>query len=135
MTHVEEAFEWLEWAGDRLQAAKDNRTMGHFGLSVSAAYYAAFHAAKSVIAYARERDPRTHAGVSARFGQLAVVESDFPPHIAGHLAVLAEQRGRADYDLGIRGSWESYNVSRLLEITEAFVAEVRVWLERQLQTQ
>lgn len=130
MTHIEEATGWLEYAAEQLQAAKDNFAIGHLGPSVSMAYYAAFYAAKGIIAYARERDPKTHSGVRSRFGQLAVTESDFPPHVAGYLSDLAEQRGKADYDLGARGSWNSDDVQRILEMSETFTEEARSWFDR-----
>lgn len=43
--------------------------MGKYGVAVSLAYYASFYAAKGVIAYTRERDPKTHSGVISRFGE------------------------------------------------------------------
>lgn len=94
------------------------------------AYYAAFYAAKGIIACARVPDPKTHPGVRTRFGHLAVVGSDFPPQIANYLSDLAEQRGKADYDLGARGSWNSDGVQRILEMSETFVEEARSWLDR-----
>ena len=130
MTHIEEAFSWLEYAQERLQDARDNFAMGKLGPAVSMAYHAAFYAAKGIIACARERDPKTHSGVRTRFGQLAVIESDFPPQVAHYLSDLAEQRGKADYDLGARGSWSSDDVQRTLEMSETFTEEARSWFDR-----
>lgn len=126
MTHIGEAFSWLEYAEERLQDAKDSFATGKLGPAVSMAYYAA----KGIIAYARERDPKTHSGVRTRFGQLAVIESDFPPHVASYLSDLAEQRGKADYDLGARGSWNSEDVQRTLQVSETFTEEARSWFDR-----
>lgn len=130
MTYLEETFGWLSYAEDTLQDAKDNLAMGKFGVAVSLAYYASFYAAKSIIAYARERDPKTHSGVSRRFGQLAVVGSDFPPEVARYLSRLAAQRGKTDYDLGYREHWREDNAAPWLEASESFVNEVRYWLRR-----
>jgi len=94
VTSVEEAYGWLSYADDMLQDAEDNLAMGKYGVAVSLAYYACFYAAKGVIAYTKERDPKTHSGVIIRFGELAVLGSDFPPEIAKSLAYLAEQRAR-----------------------------------------
>ncbi len=63
-------------------------------MAVSLAYYASFYAAKSIIAYARERDPKTHSGVSRRFGQLAVTGSDFPPRWLGTCPALPHNGAR-----------------------------------------
>ena len=130
MTSVEEAFGWLSYAEDTLQDAKDTLGMGKYGVAVSLAYYASFYAAKSVIAYSRERDPKTHSGVIKTFGKLAVMGSDFPSDVARYLAFLAGQRGKTDYDLGFRDRWNSGNTGPVLEVSEAFVTEVRNWFGR-----
>lgn len=130
MTSVEEAFGWLSYAEDTLQDAKDNLAMGKYGVAVSLAYYASFYAAKSVIAYAAERDPKTHSGVIGSFGQLAVLGSDFPAEVAESLGYLAGQRGKTDYDLGFREKWRSDNTAPLLGMSETFVTEVRSWFAR-----
>lgn len=130
MTYIEEAFGWLSYAEDTLKHAQDNFAMGNYGVAVSLAYYACFYAAKSIIAYTRERDPKTHSGVGNRFRQLAVVGSDFPPEVAGYLGRLAEQRGRTDYDWEYRETWREENTMALLKMSEAFVGETRAWFGR-----
>lgn len=130
MTYIEEAFGWLAYAEETLQDAQDNFAMGKLGVAVSLAYYATFYAAKSVIAYARERDPKTHSGVSSRFGQLAVVGSDFPPQVARYLSILAGKRGKTDYDLGYRETWRQDTAEEMLEMAGSFVSEVRAWFGR-----
>ncbi|MCY4369044.1 MAG: HEPN domain-containing protein [bacterium] len=130
MTSVEEAFGWLSYAEDTLQEAKDTLAIGKYGVAVSLSYYACFYAAKSILSYSRERDPKTHSGVISRFGELAVRGSDFPSEVARFLAYLAEQRGRTDYDLGYREKWRSDNAAPLLGMSETFVAEVRAWFAR-----
>lgn len=130
MTSVEEAFGWLVYAEETLGDAKDNLAMGKYGVAVSLSYYACFYAARAVIAYARERDPKTHTGVIRRFGELAVVGSDFSPEVARYLGYLAELRGKTDYDLGFREVWRSSNTEPVLEVSESFVAGVRDWFGR-----
>ena len=130
MTSLDEAFGWLSYADDNLRDARDNLAMGKYGVAVGLAYYACFYAAKSVIAFMRERDPKTHAGVIGRFGELAVVRSDFPPEVARVLSYLAGQRGKTDYDLGFRTKWQSQNTPPMLEMSESFVAEVHGWFDR-----
>jgi uncharacterized protein (UPF0332 family) len=135
VTSVEEAFGWLSYADDMLQDAKDTLAIGKHGVALSLAYYASFYAAKGVIAYTRESDPKTHSGVISRFGELAVLGSDFPAEIAKSLAYLAEQRGKTDYDLGFREKWRSDNTAPVLEISGSFVAEVHSWFDRHVAEQ
>ncbi len=130
MTYIEEAYGWLRYAEESLRAARDTSEIGHIGLAVNRAYYAAFYAAKGVIAAHRQRDPKTHSGVNQRFGELAVTKSDFPPEIASILGALAGQRGQADYDLGYRESLTSEDVTRSIADAGIFVAAVHAWFER-----
>ena len=64
-----------------LKAAKDIFGVQQYSVAISLSYFATFYAAKSVIAFSRERDPKTHAGVIGRFGELAVRDSDFPREV------------------------------------------------------
>ena len=130
MTHLEETFAWLSYADETLQDARDNFRLGKYGVAVSLAYYATFYAAKSVIAFHRGRDPKTHTGVGRRFGELAVQGSDFPPAVARHLSVLAGRRGKVDYDLGYRETLEAGEAESLLDDAQTFVTEVHHWLSR-----
>ncbi len=130
MTYLDEAYSWLAYADDTLRAARDNSGIGHHGVAVNRAYYAAFYAAKSVIAVSRGRDPKTHAGVSQRFGDLAVVDSDFPPEVSKILQSLSNKRGKADYDLGYRETLSPDEVASLIADAVRFVAEVHEWFDR-----
>ncbi len=130
MTYLEEAYSWLAYADEALQAANDNSDLGHHGVAINRAYYAAFYAAKGVIAAARGRDPKSHSGVRIRFGELAVADSDFPPEVAGTLQDLSQTRGKTDYDLGYRESLTPEEAARSIAYAVSFVTEVRSWFLR-----
>ncbi|MCY4367871.1 MAG: HEPN domain-containing protein [bacterium] len=110
MTSSEEAWGWLQYADDTLRSAQDCLRIGHYGPAVSLAYFAAFYAAKGVIAFSRGRDPRTQKGVLIRFRDLAVQESDFPEQTANLISQLAEERNRTDYDFTYRDKWIAENL-------------------------
>ena len=133
MTSLEEAWGWLKYADDTLRFAKDNLQSHHYSVAVSLAYFAAFYAAKSVIAFSRGSDPRTHRGVLIRFRQLAVHESDFPEQTAKLLSELIEQRNKTDYDFTYRDIWKADNTSAVIHKSEIFVKEVYSWVHRHAQ--
>ena len=63
MTSLQEAWGWLEYADDTLRSAGDSYRTQNYAAAVSLAYFAAFRAAKSVIAFSGGSDPRAHKGV------------------------------------------------------------------------
>ena len=114
MTSSDEAWGWLEYANDTLRSAQDCLRIGRYAPAVSLAYFAAFYAAKGVIAFSRGKDPRAHKGVLIRFRELAVQESDFPPQTANLISQLAEERNKTDYDFMYRDKWQAENTSALI---------------------
>ena len=133
MTYLDEAWGWLEYSADMLQAAKDNFSVQQYSVTVSLSYFATFYAAKSVIARSRERDPKTHTGVIGRFGELAVRDSDFPREVARHLSRLSTLRNNTDYDFSYRDTWKADNTAEELERARAFVEEVHNWINRHFE--
>ena len=134
MTSSEEAWGWLEYANDTLRSAQDCLRIGHYGPAVSLAYFAAFYAAKSVIACSRGRDPRTHKGVLIRFRELAVQESDFPQQTANLISQLVEERNKTDYDFMYRDKWKAENTAAVIRKSEVFVGEVYSWVHRHIES-
>lgn len=130
MTSLDEAWGWLKHADDTLRSAQDCLRIGHYGPTVSLAYFAAFYAAKAVIAFSKGRDPRTHRGVLLRFRQLAVLESDFPERTAQLLSQLVEQRNKTDYDFTYRDMWKAENTASMVRKSETFVNEVSAWVRK-----
>ena len=61
MTTDDEADLHLATAHSRLEDARDVRSIGKFGAAVSMSYYAAFHAAKSILTFLGE-ETRTYHG-------------------------------------------------------------------------
>ena len=69
------------------------------------AYYAMFHAARDYLNRRHAIAPgeiRTHNGVIARFGQLAVLRDGLPAEIGRALNSVQERRSVIDYDTGER---------------------------------
>ena len=102
--------------------------------AVSLAYFAAFHAAKGVIAFSRGRDPRTRKGVLIRFRELAVQESDFPQQTANLISQLVEERSKTDYDFMYRDKWKAENTSAVVRKSETFIGEVHSWVHRHVES-
>lgn len=117
-------------SGEALRAARDTLLMGYRGVAVNRAYYAAYYAACSVIAASRGRIPKTHKDLAQRFGQVVVVNSEFPPEVARSLSTLASLREQSDYDIGDAAGLDDEEVAGLIETASVFVAEVRDWLDR-----
>ena len=92
-------------------------------------YYAAFYAAKAVIAYHRE-GPKTHQGTNRSFHRLAVRGSDFPSTIASFLGELERLRLKADYDMVTKGEWRDDDAAAAIAKAEAFIGEVQNWFSR-----
>ena len=130
MTHVEESFGWLAYAEDTLRHAADNFERGIYNVAVALSYFAAFRAAKSVLAYLKQDDPKIHSGVVGKFGEPAVRGSDFPAPTAKNLARLFEHRLKADYDQAYRHTLTRETTAREIGRAETFVAEVSNWLQR-----
>ena len=118
----------MNLAEETLRHAEGNRNISAYRPAVSLAYYAAFYAAKAVIAYHRE-GPKTHRGAGERFRALAVRDSDFPPEIAPILARLMKSRDEADYDQAT-SDWGDADASEAIADARTFVREVVAWFDR-----
>lgn len=132
MTYLEEVSALLKRARSHIRDAAANRDEGRHRIAVAVAYYAAFWAAKAVLAYYRD-GAKTHKGVAGQFWRLAVVDSDFPADTARLLRVTQQQRLAADYDLSKPvDEWTEEEASLAIEGATTFVDEVEAWLIRNL---
>ncbi len=134
MTYLDEALARLGLADETLDHARINYREGLYRVAVSLAYYAAFYAARSVLAYHRE-GPKTHQGTRQVFGRVAVKGSDFPAEASGILTDLAENRGKADYDFELMDTWGEAEASSAIERAGLFIDEVHAWYGRHHQPQ
>ncbi|MCY3539276.1 MAG: HEPN domain-containing protein [bacterium] len=132
MTYLDEVIVLMGRARNNLREAARAPEVGLYRATIALAYYAAFYAAKAVVAYHRQ-GPKTHEGVSRQFHKLAVLESDFPSTVAGLLDEMQEERLVADYDMS-KASDDWMEEEALLAIDRAtrFVDEVEGWLIRHL---
>ncbi len=119
----------LALADDRLDQARGNQYLGYDAIAISAAYFAAFYAASSVVAYHRE-EAKTHKGISKRFNYWAVHQSDFPAEVAALLNRLQKMRRTADYDYVEMRNLGETEAREVIEGARAFVDEVRAWFDR-----
>lgn len=92
-------------------------------------YYAAFHAARSILAHLGE-ETRTHQGTSARFHYLAVYRSDFPKDVARFLGGLRLSREEADYEAHFGDDWDNSTALEAMAKAKRFVRETGAWLDR-----
>ncbi|MDE2786726.1 MAG: HEPN domain-containing protein [Chloroflexota bacterium] len=89
-----------EWrrARESLGAAATYESTIYYADSISRAYYAAFHAAKSPLLL-DDIEPRTHEGVIRRFGERIVRIHHVEPVWGRELNQLQKLRNDADYEV------------------------------------
>ena len=110
----------MERAEEKLGAANLLFENELFADAISEAYYAMFHAAKSLLAL-RDIYPRTHAGVVSQFGLQFVNEGLIEELYAKSLAKAQTRREKADYDIYYEPSKEE---------AESIVEDAEMFLER-----
>ena len=118
--------EWekhLERAEEKLSSA--NLLFEHrmFADAISEAYYAMFHAAKSLLAL-KDIHPRTHTGVVSQFGLQFVNECLIEEFYAKSLAKAQTKREKADYDIYYEPSEEE--AESVIEDAERFLDRIKV---------
>ena len=114
-----------EWRRARasLGAAGSCRRDGYHADAVSRAYYAVLHAARAALESSGADVPRTHEGVSNRFGLHFVVTGLIERHIAAEIGRLHSLRGRADYDVG--ALFDEASAQDAISRAEAFLNRIR----------
>ena len=115
--------EWakhLERAEEKIGAANLLFENEMFADAISEAYYAMFHAAKSLLAL-KEIYPKTHTGVVSQFGLQFVNEGLIEDFYAKSLAKAQTRREKADYDIYYEPSKEE---------AESVVEDAEMFLER-----
>jgi uncharacterized protein (UPF0332 family) len=117
--------EWekhLERAEEKLSAANLLFENNMFADAISEAYYAMFHAAKSLLAL-KDIYPKTHTGVVSQFG-LQFVNEGFIEELYGKSFAKAQtKREKADYDIYYEPSEEE--AESILEDAENFLERIK----------
>ncbi len=129
MTTDDELDVHLSTAHSRLKDAKDVLAIGKYHAAVSMSYYAAFHAAKSILIKLGE-ETMTHHGTNARFHYRAVHKSDFPMPVARYLEELRLKREDADYEADLGLMWDHSAAMEAIGKAERFVIETDAWFDR-----
>lgn len=119
--------EEIEFARNRLKAAKLLLEQNLLADAVNRAYYAAFYAARAML-HVSGHDARTHAGVLSEFGLKIVRQNLAPEKYAKVLRRAFELRETSDYVLGaVFGKEEVETLIRevedFLNFAEKFVQE------------
>jgi uncharacterized protein (UPF0332 family) len=101
MSHEQErrkvVSEWWGLACEALGDARAAAAQGQVRNGIGRAYYAAFYAAKALLA-TRDRDAKKHSGVVGLFGETFVVPGLLPAETGRDLHELMRGRIQADYD-------------------------------------
>lgn len=87
----------LSNANETLDVANDCFANGHYRDAINRSYYAAFYAAKAVLAL-EEIDFKRHKDVVAYFNKEFVATEKIPREIGKKLARLQQKREKSDYD-------------------------------------
>ena len=117
--------EWekhLERAEEKLSSANLLFENNMFVDAISEAYYAMFHAAKSLLAL-KDIYPKTHTGVVAQFGLQFVNEGLIEELYAKSFAKAQTKREIADYDIYYEPSKEE--AESIAEDAERFLARIK----------
>ncbi len=87
----------LRNAQETLEVANDCFANGHYRDAINRSYYAAFYAAKAVLALC-EIDFKRHKDVIAYFNKEYIATEKIPKDIGKKLARLQQKREKSDYD-------------------------------------
>lgn len=112
----------MERAEEKLGAANLLFENEMFADVISEAYYAMFHAAKSLLAL-RDIYPKTHTGVVAQFGLQFVNGGLIEELYAKSLAKAQTRREKADYDIYYEPSKEE--AESIVEDAERFLERIK----------
>ena len=113
-------------SGEFMASAVARLAIARAGLSadpagaVSAAYYAAFYAARAALSE-RDRYAKTHGGTWHLFHEQLVVDGAFDPDLYRAAAAMQERREAADYDAARMNEPEA---AELIDVAERFVTAV-----------
>lgn len=113
-----EAADLLREARQALRAAELLFEAGHYGDSVTRAYYAMFYAARGLLVPKRVH-PRTHGGVLRALGLQYVEAGLLPRDAVADLGRTLEARQRADY--GSLTAFSEDQATAILEGARRFV--------------
>ena len=87
----------LDTADETLEVAKECFDKKHYKDAINRSYYAAFYAARAVLAL-EGVDYKRHKDVIAHFNQYYVATEKLPKEIGRKLAGLQQKREQSDYD-------------------------------------
>lgn len=112
----------MERAEEKLSSANLLFENNMFADAISGAYYAMFHAAKSLLAL-KDIYPKTHTGVVAQFGLQFVNEGHIEELYAKSFAKAQTKREIADYDIYYEPSKEE--AESIVEDAERFLVRIK----------
>ena len=112
----------MERAEEKLESANLLYENTMFADTISEAYYAMFHVAKSLLAL-KNIYPKTHAGVVSQFGLQFVNEGLIEELYAKSLAKAQTKREKADYDIYYEPSKEE--AESIIEDAEDLLVRVK----------
>ena len=110
----------FEKAQENLVAAKNLVSSGDYKIASGRAYYAVFHAMRSVLAL-ESIDMKHHSGVIAEFRRLYIKTGKFENTLSKTISELFDARTDSDYD-------DFYVISK--SDTEAFIGKAEYFLEK-----
>ncbi len=112
--------QWLTLAHRALAAARANLPQEAWEAAVNRAYYAAFYAAKALLA-SRDLDVKKHSGAASLVGQAFVTGGLLPPEAGRALQKLLAARIEADYDP--TASFTADIVAGRIEMADGFISQ------------
>ena len=118
----ESSREEISLADEELRSAEALLQAGFARVSLTRAYFAAFHAARALL-YASGFEPRTHGGVHHLFNLHFVKTGRFEPGASRLLARLQKYREEADYSRAF--VVDTDGAREELEAARAFVETIR----------
>ncbi len=117
----------FEHAEECLVAAKNLMENGHLKSSANRAYYAVFHAMRSVLAF-DEIDMKHHSGIISEFRRLYIKSGIFSVEMSQIISVLFDVRTDSDYD-------DFFDIApdelqEYVRKSEYFLSEINAYLQK-----
>ncbi|MDY6771366.1 MAG: HEPN domain-containing protein [Candidatus Nanohaloarchaea archaeon] len=114
--------ERLDWADEKIEAARTLCEAGFYADAISRAYYGMYHAAKALLE-SEDITAKTHAGLIRMIGKEFVASGRIADSLGKALTLAEEEREEADYEIAPEFSEEE--AEQRIEDAETFIEKAR----------
>ena len=119
----------LDMSNEALEASAATRSQGLLRSTVDRAYYAAYHAAITILSHQGVRPPKSHRGLVSVFGSEIANSGIVPSSLGRTLALLHRDRMQSNYEARAQVTEET--ADRAVTSARQFVEAVRAALDKE----